>query len=143
MHKPIKECTFAAENSKKGKMKKYLFLFLMMCYSFESYAIELGGKYLSQSGELLFIFKSDSLYINIAQSQRNVSAFKLVKNKATQESMTFNAYESYMDKGHPTYREVLIKVSLLKEKEYLLEYFGKDKDRDYNSNERYNIRLVE
>lgn len=124
-------------------MKKYLFLFLMMCYSFESHAIELDGKYLSQSGELLFIFKSDSLYINIAQSQRNVSAFKLIKNKETQESMTFNAYESYMDKGRPTYREVLIKVSFVKEKEYLLEYFGKDKDRDYNSNERYNIRLVE
>jgi hypothetical protein len=48
-----------------------------------------------------------------------------------------------MDKGRPTYREVLIKVSFVKEKEYLLEYFGKDKDRDYNSNERYSIRLVE
>lgn len=127
----------------KGKMKKYLFLFLMLCCSFESHAIELDGKYLSQSGELLFIFKSDSLYIDIAQSQRNVSAFKLVKNKETEQSICYNAFESYMDKGRPTYREVLIKVSFVKEKEYLLEYFGKDKDRDYNSNERYNIRLVE
>lgn len=124
-------------------MKKYLFLFLMLCCPFESHAIELDGKYLSQSGELLFIFKSDSLYIDIAQSQRIVSAFKLVKNKETEQSISYNAFESYMDKGHPTYREVLIKVSFVKEKEYLLEYFGKDKDRDYNSNERYNIRLVE
>ena len=124
-------------------MKKYLFLFLMLCCSFELHAIELDGKYLSQSGELLFIFKSDSLYIDIAQSQRIVSAFKLVKNKETEQSISYNAFESYMDKGHPTYREVLIKVSFVKEKEYLLEYFGKDKDRDYNSNERYNIRLVE
>jgi hypothetical protein len=145
LHKPTKECTFAAKKSKnKEEMKKFIFLFLMvMCCSFESHAIELDGKYLSQSGELLFIFKSDSLYIDIAQSMRTVSAFKLVKNKETQQSTTFNAYESYMDKGRPTYREVLIKVSFMKEKEYLLEYFGKDKDRDYNSNERYNIRLVE
>ena len=124
-------------------MKKYLFLFLMMCCSFESHAADLDGKYMSQSGELLFIFKSDSLYIDIAQSMRNVSAFKLVKNKETEQSTTYNAYESYMDKGRPTYREVLIKVSFVKEKEYLLEYFGKDKDRDYNSNEIYSIRLVE
>ena len=143
MHIPTKECTFAAEKAKKGKMKKYLFLLLLVCCSFESHAIELDGKYLSQSGELLFIFKSDSLYIDIAQSMRNVSAFKLVKNKETEQSTTYNAYESYMDKGRPTYREVLIKVSFVKEKEYLLEYFGKDKDRDYNSNERYSIRLVE
>jgi hypothetical protein len=48
-----------------------------------------------------------------------------------------------MDKGRPTYREVLIKVTRVRGKKYLLEYFGKDKDRDYNSNERYTIRLVD
>ena len=42
-----------------------------------------------------------------------------------------------------TYREVLIRVTQQKDKDYLLEYFGKDKDRDYNSNERYNIKFVE
>lgn len=124
-------------------MRKILFLFLMLCCSFESHAIELDGKYISQSGELLFRFTSDSLYIEIAQSQRNVSAFKLVKNKESKKSITYNAYESYLDNGHVTYREVLIRVTWIKRKEYLLEYFGKDKDRDYNSNERYNIRLVE
>lgn len=115
----------------------------MLCCSFESHAIELNGKYLSQSGELLFRFTSDSLYIDIAQSQRNVSAFKLVKNKEDQQSTTYNAYESYLRDGKGTYREVLIKVTEQKEKEYLLEYFGKDKDRDYNSNERYNIRKID
>ena len=124
-------------------MKKILFLCLLMCGALESHALELNGKYVSQSGELLFRFTADSLYIDIAQSQRNISSFKLVKNKDSKKSTSFNAYESYMDKGRPTYREVLIKVSFVKEKEYLLEYFGKDKDRDYNSNERYNIRLVE
>lgn len=124
-------------------MRKFLFLFLMVCCSFEANAIELNGKYLSQSGELLFIFTSDSLYIDIAQSQRNVSAFKLVKNKESKKSITYNAYESYLDKGQVTYREVLIRVTEQKKKKYILEYFGKDKDRDYNSNERYSIRPIE
>ena len=123
-------------------MKKIVFLFLMLCCSYESYAIELNGKYLSQSGELLFIFTADSLYIDIAQSQRNISAFKLVKNTENKKTTTFNAYESYLDNGRVTYREVLIRVTWLKRKEYLLEDFGKDKDRDYNSNERYTIRLI-
>ena len=124
-------------------MKKLLFLFLTLCCAFESQAADLSGKYLSQSGELLFRFKGDSLYIDIAQSQRNVSAFKLVKSKETDDTTTFNAYESYLENGRATYREVLIRVTRQKDKEYLLEYFGKDKDRDYNSNERYNIRPIE
>ena len=125
-------------------MKKYLFLFLMMCCAFESYAIEPKGKYISQSGELLFRFVADSLYIDIAQSQRNLSAFKLVKSKQSNEETTaYNAFESYLKNGQVTYREVLIRVTQQKDKEYLLEYFGKDKDRDYNSNERYNIKFVE
>ena len=125
-------------------MKKYLFLFLMMCCAFESHAIEPNGKYISQSGELLFRFVADSLYIDIAQSQRNLSAFKLVKSKqSTEETTAYNAFESYLKNGQVTYREVLIRVTQQKDKEYLLEYFGKDKDRDYNSNERYNIKFVE
>ena len=57
-------------------MKKFLFLLLVSCGVFEAHAIDLNGQYLSQSGELLFRFTSDSLYIEIAQSHRNVSAFK-------------------------------------------------------------------
>jgi len=115
----------------------------MLCCSYELYAIEVNGKYISQSGELLFIFTSDSLYIDIAQSQRNVSAFKLVKKSEDKKSITYDAFESYMENGRATYREVLIRVTRSKNKKFILEYFGKDKDRDYNSNERYTIRLVE
>lgn len=124
-------------------MKKFLILFLTLCCSSQLYAIDLEGKYISQSGELLFIFKNDSLYIDIAQSQRNVSAFKLVKNKETEKGITFNAFETYIKDGAATYREVLIRVNQLKEKIFILEYFGKDKDREYNSNERYSIRRIE
>jgi len=103
----------------------------------------MNGKYISQSGELVFRFQSDSLYIDIAQSQRNISSFKLVKNKETKKTITYNAYEGYIENGKATYREVLIRVTKLKKKEFLLEYFGKDKDREYNSNERYNITLID
>lgn len=124
-------------------MKKLLFLLLLLSGSYESYAVELNGKYLSQSGELLFRFTGDSLYIDIAQSQRNVSAFKLVKNKEDGTTTSYNAYESYVKDNRVTYREVLIKVTKKEDNEYILEYFGKDKDRDYNSNERYTIRPKE
>ena len=124
-------------------MKKILFLLFTLCYAYGAYAIEPKGKYLSQSGEIMFRFTADSLYIDIAQSQRNLSAFKLVKNNESETSTAYNAYESYLKNGQVTYREVLIRVTCQKPNEYLLEYFGKDKDRDYNSNERYNIKLVE
>ena len=124
-------------------MKKYLFLFIVLCCSFKSYANDLEGKFLSQSGELMFIFKGDSLYIDIAQSQRNVSTFKLVKNKESEHTTTYDAFESYLDNGQVTYRQVLIRVTKNKDDEYMLEYFGKDKDRDYNSNERYSIKKID
>lgn len=124
-------------------MKKLLLLFLLMCCSYELYATDLSGKYISQSGELMFRFTADSLYIDIAQSQRNISAFKLVRNLEDKKATSFNAFENYMENGRETYREVFIRVTKLKNKKYLLEYFGKDKDRDYNSNERYTIKQIE
>ena len=124
-------------------MKKIIILLLTLCCSCELHAVELNGKYLSQSGELLFRFTGDSLYVDIAQSKRNVSAFKLVKNKESKKSTTYNAYERYLENGRDTYREVLIRVTRVKSKKYLLEYFGRDKDREYNSNERYNIKPID
>ena len=121
-------------------MRKFVSLFLLLCCCFEANAIELDGKYLSQSGELLFRFTGDSLYVDIAQSHRNVSAFKLIKKSETKKAATYDAFERYRENGQDTYREVLIRVTKLKNKKYVLEYFGKDKDRDYNSNERYTIR---
>ena len=123
-------------------MKKIFLLVIMMGFSFHSFAMELDGKFLSQSGELMFTFKGDSLYVDIAQSHRHVSAFKLIINKDTKKVNTYNAYETFMRDGKETYREVLIRVTRMKNKKYLLEYFGKDKDRDYNSNERYTIRWI-
>ena len=123
-------------------MKKYLFLFLLMCFSSESFAFDLDGKYLSQSGELVFNFTNDSLYINVAKSNHKVSAFKLIKNKDSKKVNTYNAYETYLQDGLESYREVLIRVTRQKSNKYLLEYFGKDKDREYNSNERYTIRKI-
>lgn len=124
-------------------MKKFVFLFLLLCGCLGANAIELDGKYVSQSGELMFRFKGDSLYVDIAQSHRNVSAFKLIKNTENKKATTFNAYESYLENGRVTYREVLIRVTKLKNKKYMLEYFGKDKDRDYNTNERYTIKPMD
>ena len=123
-------------------MKKYLFLFLLTCFSSESFAFDLDGKYLSQSGELVFNFTNDSLYINVAKNNNKVSAFKLIKNKDSKKVTTFNAYETYQQEGREAYREVLIRVTRQKSNKYLLEYFGKDKDREYNSNERYTIRKI-
>ena len=51
----------------------------MMCGCCGVKAAGLDGKYLSQSGELMFVFKGDSLYVDIAQSMRNLSAFRLCK----------------------------------------------------------------
>ena len=124
-------------------MKKFVFLFLLLAGFVEAEAIELDGKYVSQSGELMFRFKGDSLYVDIAQSHRNVSSFKLIKNTENKKATTFNAYEGYLENGRVTYREVLIRVTKLKNKKYLLEYFGKDKDRDYNTNERYTIKPID
>ena len=124
-------------------MRKFMLLCLMSCCFFEVHALDLNGKYLSLSGELMFRFTSDSLYVDIAQSHRNVSAFKLVKKSEDKKSTTFNAYESYLENDRVTYREVLIRVTRQKNKKFLLEYFGKDKDRDYNTSERYHIKLME
>jgi hypothetical protein len=124
-------------------MKKFLFLLLVSCGVFEAHAIDLNGQYLSQSGELLFRFTSDSLYIEIAQSHRNVSAFKLIKKSDSKKDIIFDAYESYLENGHETYRQVLIRVTQEKSRKYLLEYFGKDKDREYNSSERYHIKPID
>ncbi|MBE6269404.1 MAG: hypothetical protein E7101_00395 [Prevotella ruminicola] len=125
-------------------MKKIIIFLLMMCGCSAVKAGDMDGKYLSQSGELMFVFKGDSLYVDIAQSMRNVSAFKLVKNNQNKATTCYNAYETYLKNGAVTYREVLIRVTKLEEeKTYLLEYFGKDKDREYNSNERYHIELID
>ena len=124
-------------------MRKFLFFVLLLGGFIEAQALDLNGKFLSQSCELLFRFTTYSLYVDIAQSHRNVSSFKLIKKNESKKATTFNAYESYLENGHETYREVLIRVTKEKSKKYLLEYFGKDKDREYNTNERYTIKPID
>ena len=126
-------------------MKKLILTltFILSCIAAQAQSFIQNGNYLSQSGELIFRFAKDSLYIDIAQSHRNISKFKLVKTKETTHTVSFNAFESYPKGNFVTYREVLIRISKLKEEEYLLEYFGQDKDCDYTSNERYHIFLFE
>ena len=92
-------------------MRKFLLFALLLGGFIEAHAIDLNGNYLSQSGELLFRFTTDSLYVDIAQSHRNVSSFKLIKKSEDKKATTFNAYESYLENGHETYREVLIRVT--------------------------------
>ena len=79
----------------------------------------------------------------MAQSQRTVSAFKLVKSTQKDATTTYNAYEAYVKNNNITYREVLIRVTRLEDERCLLEYFGKDKDRDYNTSERYHLKKLE
>ena len=124
-------------------MRKCLVILLLLGCAYSARAIEPVGNYVSQSGELLFRFTGDSLYVDIAQSHRNVSSFKLLKSKENKKGVTYNAYERYIDNGRATYREVLIKVTKTSRKKCLLEYFGKDKDREYNSNERYTIKKMD
>lgn len=109
----------------------------------EVHAIDLNGEYISRSGELLFRFTGDSLYVDIAQSHRKVSAFKLVKKTETKKIVTFDAFERYQEDGRDTYREVLIRVIRINSKKYILEYYGKDKDREYNTSERYHIKPID
>ena len=97
-------------------MRKFLLFALLLGGFIEAHAIDLNGNYLSQSGELLFRFTTDSLYVDIAQSHRNVSSFKLIKKSEDKKATTFNAYESYLENGHETYREVLIRVTKEKSK---------------------------
>ena len=125
-------------------MKK-LFLtltFILSCITTQAHSFIQNGNYLSKSGELIFRITTDSLYIDIAQSRRNISKFKLIKKRETSSTISYNAFESYLKDNYIVYREVLIRISRLKEDEYLLEYFGQDKDRDYTSNERYHIFLL-
>lgn len=121
-------------------MRKLLFTMLLMMIAMASQAINLNGKYISQSGELMFTFTKDSLYVDMARSGCGISAFKLKITFNNEKLSTYNAYETYLEDDETTYRQVLIKVWKLKRNRFKIEYYGKDKDRSYNSNEFYTIK---
>ena len=101
-------------------------------------ALTLNGKYISQSGELMFTFVNDSLYVDVFPSGCGISCFKLIKKKSLRRQVTYNAYETYLEDDKVTCREVFIKV-YSKHRNLYIEYYGKDKDRIYNTNEKYHI----
>ena len=107
-------------------MKKLILSIIALCWGIGVWATDFDGMYQSQGGELMFHFKGDSLYVDMAQSQRTVSAFKLVKSAQKDATTTFNAYEAFVKNNNITYREVLIRVTRLEDGRCLLEYFGKD-----------------
>jgi hypothetical protein len=120
------------------QIKALLVMMLMVLGLNTSHAINLKGRYISQSGELMFTFVKDSLYVDMWPSGCGISCFKLIKKKSTKAQVTFNAFETYLEDEEPVYREVFIKV-LFEDKKLYIEYFGKDKDRKYNTNEKYHI----
>ena len=113
-------------------------MFFMVFGLNTSHAISLNGKYISQSGELMFTFVNDSLYVDMWPSGCGISCFKLIKKKSTKSKVSFNAFETYVEDEEPIYREVFIRV-LSKGRKLYIEYYGKDKDRKYNTNEKYHI----
>jgi hypothetical protein len=123
------------------KSIKVLLVMLFMVFGLNtSHAINLDGRYISQSGELMFTFVKDSLYVDMWPSGCGISCFKLIKNKkkSTKSKVLFKAFETYVEDEEPTYREVFIRV-LAKGRKLYIEYYGKDKDRKYNTNEKYHI----
>jgi len=119
-------------------IKSLLIVFLMTFSTNVANALTLNGKYISQSGELMFTFVNDSLYVDVFPSGCGISCFKLIKKKSLRRQVTYNAYETYLEDDKVTCREVFIKV-YSKHRNLYIEYYGKDKDRIYNTNEKYHI----
>lgn len=120
-------------------LKVLLVMFFMVFGLNASHAINLNGKYISQSGELMFTFVNDSLYVDMWPSGCGISCYKLRTLSNHRRIVTFSAYETYFDGETETYRQVLIRVENLDKNRYLIEYSGKDKDRDWSTHELYHI----
>ena len=123
-------------------MKQIKALLVMMLMAFglnTSHATNLDGRYISKSGELMFTFVGDSLYVDMWPSGCGISCYKLRTLSNHRRIVTFSAYETYFDGETETYRQVLIRVEKLGKNRYLIDYSGKDKDRDWYTHESYHI----
>ena len=120
-------------------IKILLAMFFMVFGLNASHAINLDGRYISQSGELMFTFVKDSLYVDTWPSGCGISCYKLRTLSSHKRIVTFSAYETYFDGETETYRQVLIRVEKLGKNRYLIDYSGKDKDRDWSTHELYHI----
>ena len=122
------------------KQIKALLVMMLMVFGLNtSYAINLDGRYISKSGELMFTFVGDSLYVDMWPSGCGISCYKLRTLSNHRHIVTFSAYETYFDGETETYRQVLIRVEKLGKNRYLIDYSGKDKDRDWYTHESYHI----
>jgi hypothetical protein len=122
------------------KQIKALFVMMLMVLGLNtSHATNLDGRYISKSGELMFTFVGDSLYVDMWPSGCGISCYKLRTLSSHRRIVTFSAYETYFDGETETYRQVLIRVEKLGKNRYLIEYSGKDKDRDWSTHELYHI----
>lgn len=122
------------------KSIKVLLVLMFMVFGVStSYGINLDGRYISKSGELMFTFVGDSLYVDMWPSGCGISCYKLRTLSSHKRIVTFSAFESYFDGGVETYRQVLIRVEKLDKNRYLIDYSGKDKDKPYYTHETYHI----
>lgn len=121
------------------QIKALLVMILMVLGLNTSNAINLDGRYISKSGELMFTFVGDSLYVDMWPSGCGISCYKLRTLSSHRRIVTFSAYETYFDGEIETYRQVLIRVEKLGKNRYLIDYSGKDKDRNWSTHELYHI----
>ena len=122
------------------KQIKALLVIMLLVFGLNtSYAINLDGRYISKRGELMFTFVGDSLYVDMWPSGCGISCYKLRTLSNHRRIVTFSAYETYFDGETETYRQVLIRVERLGKNRYLIDYSGKDKDRDWSTHELYHI----
>lgn len=126
-------------------MRKIIILFISL-FCLNANAINpLSGKFINNKGELSFTFIGDSLYIDCANSGCGISAFKLKPNKTIKKRknvLYYDAFETYLEDDEDIYRQVLIKLVRKNKYKYKIEYYGKDKDRIYNTHESYYIHKV-
>lgn len=122
------------------RLIRVLFVLMFMTFGVTaSYGLNLDGRYISKSGELMFTFVGDSLYVDMCPSGCGISCYKLRTLSSHRRIVTFSAFESYFDGGIETYRQVLIRVEKLGKNRYLIDYSGKDKDKSYYTHETYHI----
>jgi hypothetical protein len=121
------------------QIKALLVMMLMVLGLNTSPATNLDGRYISKSGELMFTFVGDSLYVDTWPSGCGISCYKLRTLSNHGRIVTFSAYDTYFDGETETYRQVLIRVEKLGKDRYLIEYSCKDKDRDWSTHELYHI----
>lgn len=124
-------------------MKKLL-LIICLFVSLPVFSQDLDGKWIADGDELMFTFSNDSLYVDMAKSGCGISAYKLIKKRITiTNNLEYDAHEVYVQgEDESQYREALIVLKKINDNRYQINYFGRDKDKTYNSHEQYHINRI-